>query len=278
MCVLERYTATEADLLFMCLSPSRWARLEGSNGNAGQPQVICGYCCELSAHAQKLYHVAMERKDTFERAKKLLLGAVDTVLEIATGTNEKGTERSLTVGTAGPSTTSFSSAVSEHKRIFGYKPSKAFNSHKAKGKGPRPSTSKATISSWRRECICLSECDQNCKPTPEDKVKLAKLGLGLKTLSFRSEGDADHVHDVIVGAFPVLKDCGGYTLLRLGSGSRSLMEIEGSESGVTVSYLKDILNQAKLYIRPLQCDITVEDMQPYLEHSVSEYKSFLNVF
>ena len=112
------------------------------------------------------------------------------------------------------------------------------------------------------------------KPTPEDKVKLAKLGLGLKTLSFRSEGDADHVHDVIVGAFPVLKDCGGYTLLRLDSGSRRLMEIEGPESGVTDSYLKDILSQAKLYIRPLQCDITVEDMQPYLEHSVSEYKAF----
>ena len=49
--------------------------------------------------------VAMERKDghTFERVKKLLLGAVDTVLEIATGTNEKRTESSLSVGTAGQS-------------------------------------------------------------------------------------------------------------------------------------------------------------------------------
>ena len=222
----------------------------------------------------------MERKDTdnFERAKKLLLGAVDTVLEIATGTNEKRTERSPGGGTAGPSpsgSSTFSPAVSEHKRIFGFKPSKAFNSHKAKGKGPRPSKSKATVSFWRRECICLSEFDQNWKPTPEDKVKLAKLGLGLKTLSFRIEGDADHVHDVIVGAFPVLKECGGYTLLRLGSGSRSLMEIEGPESGITVSFLKDILNQAKLYIRPLQCDITAEEMQPYLEHSVSEHQLLL---
>ena len=69
----------------------------------GQPQGVCGNCCELSVHAHKLYYVAMERKDrhTFERVNKLLLGAVDTVLEIATGTNEKRTESSLSVGTAG---------------------------------------------------------------------------------------------------------------------------------------------------------------------------------
>ena len=94
--------ASEADLL--CVSiPSRRARLEGSNGNASQHQGVCGNCCELSVHANKLYYVAMERKDghTFERVKKLLLGAVDTVLEIATGTNEKRTESSLSVGTAG---------------------------------------------------------------------------------------------------------------------------------------------------------------------------------
>ena len=56
-------------------------------------------------HAHKLYHMAMERKDghTFERVKKLLLGAIDTILEIATGTNKKWTESSLSVGTAGQS-------------------------------------------------------------------------------------------------------------------------------------------------------------------------------
>ena len=71
----------------------------------GQPQGVCGNCCEFSVHAHKLYHVAMERKDghTFERVKKLLLGAIDTVLEIATGTNKKWTESSLSVGTAGQS-------------------------------------------------------------------------------------------------------------------------------------------------------------------------------
>ena len=54
--------------------------------------------------------------------------------------------------------------------------------------------------------------------------------------------------------------CGGYTLLRLGTRSKSLVEIEGGEDGVDVAYLKHILIQTKLYFRPLQCDITEDDV------------------
>ena len=68
---------------------------------------------------------------------------------------------------------------------------------------------------------------------------------------------------------PVLEACGGYTLLRLAEKSHSMVDLEGSDSRMTISYLKDILNQAKLYIRPLQKDITEEDMKPYTIHNVS---------
>ena len=54
--------------------------------------------------------------------------------------------------------------------------------------------------------------------------------------------------------------CGGYTLLHLGTRSKSLVEIEGGEDVVDVAYLKHILNQAKLYVRPLQCDIAEDDV------------------
>ena len=37
------------------------------------------------------------------------------------------------------------------------------------------------------------------------------------------------------------------------------MTIEGPRGGITVKYLKDIVKSAKLYIRPLQEDIFVED-------------------
>lgn len=42
----------------------------------------------------------------------------------------------------------------------------------------------------------------------------------------------------------------------MATGSKSLVEIEGEEDGVDVAYLKQILNQAKLYIRTLPCDVT----------------------
>ena len=33
-------------------------------------------------------------------------------------------------------------------------------------------------------------------------MELAKLGLGLAELSFDHDGDADHIHSVLVGQFP----------------------------------------------------------------------------
>lgn len=43
--------------------------------------------------------------------------------------------------------------------------------------------------------------------------------------------------------------------------SRDLVAIEGPDGGVTVTFLKDILRQAKLYIRPLQCDIPEDTLK-----------------
>ena len=81
-----------------------------------------------------------EREETFERARKLLMDAVDTVLEIATIDRDgKKSERDAEATSSNPvsmttSTSSISSpAVSEHKRLFGFKPSKAY-SKRSKGK------------------------------------------------------------------------------------------------------------------------------------------------
>ena len=102
------------------------------------------------------------------------------------------------------------------------------------------------------------------KPSSEEKIELARIGLGLKSnIAFNSDGDAQHIHSVLMSEFPVLSKCGGYTLLRLAENSHNMVEIESPDNGITVQYLKDILNQAKLYIRPLQKDITDEDMKPY---------------
>ena len=49
-------------------------------------------------------------------------------------------------------------------------------------------------------------------------------------------------------------------MLRLAKHSNKLIEIDGP---VSFSYVRDILEQATLFIRPLQKDITYEDAQQY---------------
>ena len=151
-----------------------------------------------------------------------------------------------------------SASIDEHRRLFGYRP--------RKGKTPfagakRNRGRRKGSTTWKKDCICLRDKEQTWKPSSEEKIELARMGLGLSEVVFNSDGDAEHIHQVLLEKFPVLESCGGYTLLRLAENSHSMVEIEGPDSGMTVSYLKDILNQAKLYIRPLQRDIE-EDMKP----------------
>ena len=156
-----------------------------------------------------------------------------------------------------------SAGLGEHKRLFGFQPSKQYTkSYKGKGSATRPAVSK--LSCWKKKSFCLSHCQQTLKPTPQEKISLAKIGLETKSLVFSLEGNAHHVHSVITKEWPVLERCGGYTLLRLAENSHSLVEIEPPLSGhINVQFLKAILNNATLYIRPLQRSIEYVDMQEF---------------
>ena len=114
--------------------------------------------------------------------------------------------------------------------------------------------------SWKKATICLRSRLQKKGPDMQEKMILAKAGLGLKELMFDSDGDALHIHHVINDAFQQLEKTGGYTLLRLASNSSTLLEIEPPKGGMNVKYLRDILKSAKLFIRPLQSDVNVDEI------------------
>ncbi len=123
---------------------------------------------------------------------------MDTVIEIAQSAGGAGSSSgAVVVGNAlssppnhqdlsaprpceGPSSNTLS-VHSEHKRLFGFNPYKAVRNIKGgKGKGKtkaRLNQSRAKVR--KRECICLCECEQTWKPSPEDRIKLAKMGLGV---------------------------------------------------------------------------------------------------
>ena len=167
-------------------------------------------------------------------------------------------------GRTDPHRSSAPMGIDEHKRLFGFyrnrprfQPPKGEARRKGKGKFV-PGRRSGSRNVWRKATICLRDKDQICKPSAEEKMELAKLGLGLAELTFDYNGDAEHIHSILLSQFPQLEACGGYTLMRLKENSYDLVEIEYPVKGLNVSYLKDILNQAKLYIRPLQRSIAEE--------------------
>ena len=79
----------------------------------------------------------------------------------------------------------------------------------------------------------------------------------MKKLSLSQTNDSDDVHFYIMEAFPRLKDAGGYELLRATNG-RLLEVIPLPPDGYSVAYLKDVAQQAKIYIRPIQKNLPLE--------------------
>ena len=219
--------------------------------------------------------------EPMERAKNLLLGAVETALRIA-NTRENVTvtppfQTSQVPRSPLTPATGRLTAYDEHKRLFGHSPG-----HSSRGKGTKrrhssksheKSPKKKIQPKWKKEAFLLRECNQVSKPTVEEKMSLAKSGLGLKQLAFDVEGDAQHIHDVIMMHYPALCQCGGYSLLRL-SGS-TLVEIESPDAGMTVLYLKDVLRQAKLFIAPLQRDISDEMLKVHYRFIIYYYATVL---
>ena len=72
-------------------------------------------------------------------------------------------------------------------------------------------------------------------------------------------GDSSDFYDSIIRAYPKLSSGGGFELLRSCDGNiKELAVIPPPSGGYTVSYLKSIMAQAKVYIRPLQRNLSLE--------------------
>ena len=123
----------------------------------------------------------------------------------------------------------------------------------------RPAKKKKKLAKWQNDFVCLAST-RACKvPCNMDKAELIQAGLGLQQLSFFLHGDSSDFYDEIVCAYPKLRNGGGFELLRSCEGnSKELAIIPPPPAGYTVSYLKSIMGHAKVYIRPLQTNLSME--------------------
>lgn len=118
---------------------------------------------------------------------------------------------------------------------------------------------------WTKDVVCLCFQDDDKVPGTAERMQLARLNIGLRRVDFLLDGDAKHIHEKIMLAFPQLEKCGGYTLLRTADCTKELLEIDDSQ--LDVVYLEDIVRQAKLYVRPLQCDISCPEEEKEVSKS-----------
>ena len=159
-------------------------------------------------------------------------------------------------GTSTGSSGRINSVLGERNRLFN------FNIRKKKHfKPPIPKSKKKRLSMWTHDFVCLSKTTVTKPPTSMEAGELLRAGLGKKQLVILDGGDSSEVHTEILNAFPKLQEGGGYELLRVGDngGQRTQLRlIPPPSEGYTVSYLKEVLRQAKVYVRPMQKDLPLE--------------------
>ena len=114
----------------------------------------------------------------------------------ATGNSAGASNSRVTSSSSGP-TSRVLSAFEEHRRIYGYKPlSSAATSKGKRSKAYSRAAKRPKLTSYTKDTICIMKREQTWLPTTEERIELAKLGLGLKKLTFDADGDAQHIYTI----------------------------------------------------------------------------------
>lgn len=113
---------------------------------------------------------------------------------------------------------------------------------------------------WSVKMVCLSSKDAKRIPaTAAERELLVAAGLGEKRVYIPNISCSwNEFREEIVANFPILKGCGGFELLRCISNSKELEVIKAS---VTQSphLLKQMIGNARVFIRPIQKDLELDD-------------------
>ena len=144
------------------------------------------------------------------------------------------------------------SIVSEQQRLFNFGKRKSL---------PSCSHTKATKAKKLSKCTikfcCLASKGAHKPPSSiKDRTDLCNMGLGDKRYTFMLDGSP--AYDTILEQYPKLKDAVVLTCC-------CFREVSGEDAGFhvinpphTPSHLKDLCGQSKIYLRPLQKDISAE--------------------
>ena len=117
------------------------------------------------------------------------------------------------------------------------------------------------VMEWSHKFFLLSRKDSVNVPTNRaEKQALQAAGLGERVVILSFSSHAQQLHSKLLDVFPELRCCGGYELLRCHQGSKRLHTIASSSAGHTPYSLSSEVHQSRIYIRPIQKDIPLQNL------------------
>ena len=138
---------------------------------------------------------------------------------------------------------------------------------------------KKKIPTWSHTFVCLANSSQDTLPDGEERASLQIAGLGEKKISFCAFGDAQDIYDELLFQFPKLSKAGGLELLRVPEGGgKQLDVIAAPDSGYTVSYLRAVVHHAKIFIRPMQRNLSLDPVKEEVRMCEITFTTWLHTY
>jgi len=100
-------------------------------------------------------------------------------------------------------------------------------------------------------------------PSTVYKTQFLNASLGEKKITFEKKSSCSYFHEKLLESYPKLKEAGGYELMHTKFRSTSKLEIllPKGNAGHNVLDLKEIVASVRIYLRPLQKDLSLEQTE-----------------
>ena len=152
--------------------------------------------------------------------------------------------------------------VSEHKRLFSF--GNTAGKRKASKRGKEKKQPTCTL-----KFVALSEVHALKPPTKiRDRTALQNAGLGEGSIQFCLDMNTVQCHEKILERFPKFQTTGYEMLLYQRGEDSGFIKMEGPQ---TPRWIKDAAGNAKIYLRPLQRDLDLDNEENADDLQVTTY-------
>ena len=121
----------------------------------------------------------------------------------------------------------------------------------------------------------MSDKDQSETPDAEEQRELLMTGLKEVKISVPKESNEMEIRDLIMETYPKLIDAGGFELVYAEPRKRDLRIITPGPNGLTIKYIVSFIGQGKIFVRPIQENLLLEQLSGLLVKQSFSFTCFM---